>query len=339
MAYDFMVMQLDSPVTGITPVKLNSDPNYPVDNQVLTVVGFGVTTPGGSEPNVLRKVNVNYVNPTTCNNDYGGQLTPSLMLCAGEPNGGKDSCQGDSGGPILDENNVQVGVVSFGDGCAQRGYPGVYSRISGGLDWINQQICTYSSNPPSSCQNSSPTPSASKGAVVVQIDIMYDNYPDETSWTLSTTSGQSLGYSSSGVGATPNTLASTTVDLSPGSYVLQLQDTYGDGFCCSNGNGYYEVYALVNGKRTRLAKGLGSFQFSKNVEFTVPSVTPVAPARSPTLQPVAATSTCSDSTGKVVINGSHRSCAWLSIRPSLLKTQCVSGKPAYAACPKLCKAC
>ena len=39
--------------------------------------------------------------------------------------------QGDSGGPLIDKlNNVLVGVVSWGDGCAVKGYPGVYSRIS-----------------------------------------------------------------------------------------------------------------------------------------------------------------------------------------------------------------
>jgi trypsin len=157
MEYDYMVMQLESPVTGITPVKLNSNPAYPVDNQVLTVIGFGVTTPGTTtEPYILRKVNVDYVDPTTCNNEYGGELSASVMLCAGVPNGGKDSCQGDSGGPIMDANNLQVGTVSFGNGCAQKGFPGVYSRTSGGISWINEQICKLSSSPPASC-TSAPT--------------------------------------------------------------------------------------------------------------------------------------------------------------------------------------
>ena len=64
------------------------------------------------------------------------------MLCAGyEETGGKDSCQGDSGGPLVDkETKEQIGVVSFGQGCAEPGYPGVYTQVSYFIDWINETI-------------------------------------------------------------------------------------------------------------------------------------------------------------------------------------------------------
>ncbi len=349
MDYDYMVMKLDNPVTGITPIKLNSNPTYPVDNQVLTVVGFGVTTYKGSEPNVLHKVNVNYVDAVTCNNDYDGQLTASLMLCAGVPNGGKDSCQGDSGGPIMDANNLQVGIVSFGNGCAEKGFPGVYSRVSGGITWINQQICNLASSPPSTCKKQPTAPTASTELVTVQIDIKYDAFPGETSWILATKSGQAVNFSPNSVGS-PNTLSTTTMNLPPGPYVLQLTDDFGNGFCCSFGNGYYAVYAIVSGNKVQLAKGPGSFQFELNVPFTVPSGSVRAPApqpptpkphlptRLPTRKPVAPTA-CKDSTSTILINGNKRSCAWLSVRPSLFSSQCVNGKPAYTYCIKTCKRC
>lgn len=48
------------------------------------------------------------------------------MVCAGVR--GKDSCQGDSGGPLVTEDEILVGIVSFGSGCGQ--LPGVYTRIA-----------------------------------------------------------------------------------------------------------------------------------------------------------------------------------------------------------------
>ncbi|KAL1284038.1 Chymotrypsin-C [Trichinella pseudospiralis] len=64
---------------------------------------------------------------------------PKKMFCAGYLEGRKDACQGDSGSPLVcrvGTKFIQYGLVSFGHGCAKKGYPGVYTRVSSFVQWI-----------------------------------------------------------------------------------------------------------------------------------------------------------------------------------------------------------
>ncbi|MCZ2127321.1 MAG: trypsin-like serine protease [Anaerolineales bacterium] len=89
-----------------------------------------------------------------CSAKYGAGKITDNMLCAGYKAGGVDSCQGDSGGPLAVFNDVYepilAGIVSWGNGCANKKYPGVYARVSQYTDWIYQQIkgtsATYESD-------------------------------------------------------------------------------------------------------------------------------------------------------------------------------------------------
>jgi secreted trypsin-like serine protease len=80
------------------------------------------------------------------------------MLCAGNPKGGKHSCAGDGGGPLVvpgknANSDVQVGIVSFGNECANADFPGVYTRVSHYFKWIQDTICVHSTMKPSSCRS------------------------------------------------------------------------------------------------------------------------------------------------------------------------------------------
>jgi secreted trypsin-like serine protease len=127
---DWALIRLDSPVNLPTlPIAHTTAYN----NGTFTVAGWGRTTEGGFSSRYLLKAQVPFVSDSTCRNAYS-YLVASEMICAGYSQGGVDTCQGDSGGPMFrpDANNnwIQVGIVSFGNGCARPGYPGVYTEVS-----------------------------------------------------------------------------------------------------------------------------------------------------------------------------------------------------------------
>merc|ERR1719431_1987176 len=95
---------------------------YPAGS-ICTVTGWGTTSEGGSLGRVLQKVDVPIVSDDHCRDAYGASSIADSMMCAGFDQGGKDSCQGDSGGPFMCGNQLS-GVVSWGYGCAEAGYPG-----------------------------------------------------------------------------------------------------------------------------------------------------------------------------------------------------------------------
>lgn len=104
------------------------------------VTGWGAVKEGGSVSHTLQEVIVPILSNAECRaTKYPSRRITDNMLCAGFKEGGKDSCQGDSGGPLhVEENGVHqiVGVVSWGEGCARPGFPGVYTRVNRFLTWI-----------------------------------------------------------------------------------------------------------------------------------------------------------------------------------------------------------
>lgn len=136
--YDAAVLKLDSPVSGIKPIKLSTTAqnNLERPGSKLTIAGWGVTRQGGSTPSDrMREVSVPVVSDVVAQKDYASQGTharyfPTLMVAAGAK--GKDACQGDSGGPLFKggTTRAEVGIVSYGIGCARAAFPGVYTEVN-----------------------------------------------------------------------------------------------------------------------------------------------------------------------------------------------------------------
>lgn len=137
-------LQFSSTLNAVCLETSEEDPRVP-----LTITGWGKTSnTRDTRSNLLLKTNVTTVGRNKCNENYTGwRKLPSGIsadqMCAGDPEGLKDTCQGDSGGPLQslgsDGMSRLVGVTSFGRGCGSP-VPGVYTRVSRYLDWIESIV-------------------------------------------------------------------------------------------------------------------------------------------------------------------------------------------------------
>lgn len=150
---DIALMRLSRRVTSVTPVRLPTAEQaaaFGAPRAIATLLGWGDMQEGsGQGSEELRRVRVPITSQAYCRTAYPG-LTAN-MICAGTRSGGRDACQGDSGGPMVvqdDQGNwLQVGVTSFGRGCARPNTPGVYARVSRYLTWIAETMAS----PPAGC--------------------------------------------------------------------------------------------------------------------------------------------------------------------------------------------
>ena len=109
-----------------------------------TVTGWGIQDARQTSSHLLE-VEVPLVGERTCSDAYSDEVPDAAIdhrtLCAGLRQGGKDSCGGDSGGPLMVRDGdewVQVGVVSWGIGCARPGKYGVYTSTGAFAQWVNE---------------------------------------------------------------------------------------------------------------------------------------------------------------------------------------------------------
>ncbi|MEJ2680481.1 MAG: trypsin-like serine protease [Gammaproteobacteria bacterium] len=146
---DIALLQLTEPYDIQTPVGL-ADENVMTtvtEDSLVRVIGWGTLIEGAVDtPNELYEVDLPMRTNAQCQQSYPGAdaLIQGDIVCAGLPEGGIDSCQGDSGGPLFISDGAggfsQVGVVSWGGGCARPGQYGVYTRVASYTDWINGRV-------------------------------------------------------------------------------------------------------------------------------------------------------------------------------------------------------
>ena len=111
----------------------------PVDdlNKKCWVTGWGRLASNGQSPKNLMQVDVPLYSYERCKKKLRSAIEKS-NLCAGREEGGVDTCQGDSGGPLVCEYNGKwylEGITSWGYGCGDPGYPGVYTKVRHYLSW------------------------------------------------------------------------------------------------------------------------------------------------------------------------------------------------------------
>jgi len=153
-----LVDVIDHP--AITLLDSDSSRQHALTNDPATVIGWGninaygpdEALPPNSQPDQLRQVELSLLSNEQCKDKlvqaygdlYNATYLPNQvgitdsMICAEYSAGGKGSCQGDSGGPLVVYDNgwKQIGVVSYGVGCANAAFPDVYARVGQFTDWI-----------------------------------------------------------------------------------------------------------------------------------------------------------------------------------------------------------
>ncbi|XP_076802578.1 coagulation factor VII-like [Clavelina lepadiformis] len=148
---DIALIRLDEPVPLdteiIQPICLPCG-ETPEEKTKCWATGFGRTESTGFNPSdVLLEVDLPIVSTDMCAQSYKDyqHIDSETMMCAGYPEGQKDACTGDSGGPLACQRKDScewylAGITSFGKGCAQAGFYGVYVNVVNFEPWIRENM-------------------------------------------------------------------------------------------------------------------------------------------------------------------------------------------------------
>lgn len=142
-SYDFVLLKLAKP-SKYKPVSLpNADNSDIQTNMTAKAMGWGWTTfPDGEDSNVLLGVGLRVWGFEECNALFS---IDNSSLCAGGVKD-QDTCVHDNGGPLVKEpvegdgGDVLIGVMKWGLGCGDEGYPSVFSHVAAAIKWIDDMI-------------------------------------------------------------------------------------------------------------------------------------------------------------------------------------------------------
>ncbi|XP_057662224.1 serine protease 30-like [Diorhabda carinulata] len=153
---DIAILELEKVIhwsDSVGPACLPSEEESQAARNFVTVAGWGWThedSSKGQRATILQKAKLSLINMRDCREWYASQgkdiKIQDSHICAGYKQGEIDACWGDSGGPLMsniDKNGNQtivIGVVSTGIGCARPYLPGLYTRISDYISWIQKTI-------------------------------------------------------------------------------------------------------------------------------------------------------------------------------------------------------
>ncbi|XP_072044489.1 chymotrypsinogen B-like [Amphiura filiformis] len=152
VANDIAVLRLKTPLKyddKVQPVCL-ADQQYE-QGTTCTVTGWGAQQEQLKRTSTtLQQVSLPIVDLQRCRDSYPSDTVTENHICAGYDIGGRDACQGDSGGPLVTKETTgmwyQVGVVSWGYGCARPNQPGVYTNVYKYRSWIQEVTKSDSTN-------------------------------------------------------------------------------------------------------------------------------------------------------------------------------------------------
>ena len=154
-ANDIALIELNHATTAGQPISIINAATAAVDDAgaQARITGWGrVPEKNLDHTDKLFGVNVPVMTQQACQKSYDNTVSGD-EICAGLPQGGKDSCEGDSGGPLFIPNAqgkaIQIGIVSWGGpaGCGMPNNPGVYTRLTEYENWIKAQMSGDSTNP------------------------------------------------------------------------------------------------------------------------------------------------------------------------------------------------